>query len=73
MKRTAGALPGSKACTLSLREKKHADTLEWLKKVVDQCQEPVADLSTVPEYVDFIRSPQYRTWEAWYRSRGKPE
>jgi tetratricopeptide (TPR) repeat protein len=57
--------------TLSLREKKHGDTLAWLKNVVEQCNERVVDLTLVPEYAQFIRSPEHGMWLTWYSGRGK--
>jgi tetratricopeptide (TPR) repeat protein len=50
--------------TLSLREKKHAETLAGLKKFVEVCDAKV-NISSI-QYDDFRKSPQYREWEKWY-------
>ena len=57
--------------TVSLREKKYADTLEWLKKVVEQCKMEVQDLTQNPEFGGFVKSPQYREWKKWYQAHSK--
>jgi tetratricopeptide (TPR) repeat protein len=54
---------------VSLREKNFVDTLQWLKKLVQACNAPMDDLPGNPEYAEFVRSPQYREWLAWYRAR----
>jgi hypothetical protein len=54
---------------ISLRERKYADTLEWLKKLVQTCGVPMDDLPGNPEYAGFVQSPQYQEWLAWYRAR----
>jgi len=56
---------------LSLREKKHNDTLVWLKWVVEQCHEQVLDLTTLPDYAHFVRSPEHALWLTWYGSRAR--
>jgi hypothetical protein len=56
---------------LSVRERNYAETLEWLKNVVQQCEVLMDDLATAPEYAEFVRSPQYREWQQWYAARGK--
>jgi tetratricopeptide (TPR) repeat protein len=56
---------------LSLREKKHIDTLAWLKRVVEQCHEQVLDLATLPEYANFVRSPEHALWLTWYGNRAR--
>jgi hypothetical protein len=56
---------------VSLHERKHADTLEWLKKMVEACRPEMLDLATNPVYAEFVRSPQYREWQKWYRARAK--
>jgi tetratricopeptide (TPR) repeat protein len=51
---------------LSLTEKKHAETLNWLKRWVEVCHTDVADLENLPAYADFRKSPQYGEWKKWY-------
>jgi tetratricopeptide (TPR) repeat protein len=55
--------------TLSLREKKHAETLDWLKKIVTNCKVEIDDLTLVAEYADFVKSPQHREWVKWYAAK----
>ena len=57
--------------TLSLRRKHHAETLEWLKKIVQTCGEDIADLTEVPDYADFVKSPQHAEWLKWYAENKK--
>lgn len=57
--------------TLSLRENKHDDTLLWLQTVVEKCSDEVESLSEVPEYAEFVKSPQHGEWKKWYAGRGK--
>jgi hypothetical protein len=45
--------------TLSLREKKPSDTLKWLRAVVENRDVTVGDLKDVPEYAEFVKSPQH--------------
>jgi tetratricopeptide (TPR) repeat protein len=59
--------------SLALREKKHADTLKWLQAIVEKCHVEVQDLAAVPEYADFVKSPQYGEWQKWYAGRGKKD
>jgi tetratricopeptide (TPR) repeat protein len=56
---------------VSLRERNYADTLEWLKKMVQACQAPVDNMATDPDYAAFVQSPQYREWQEWYQAQLK--
>lgn len=48
--------------TISLEEKAFDDTLKWLKVLRDRFDLAFQDLTTVPEYAEFVRSPQYQAW-----------
>jgi len=57
--------------TVSLQEKNHAETLQWLKQYADKCGVTIEDLTKLPGYAEFIKSPQYAEWKNWYREHGK--
>jgi tetratricopeptide (TPR) repeat protein len=57
--------------TVSLKEKNHADTLAWLKKLVEKTGEEIADLTTVADYAEFIKTPEHQEWLKWYAMRKK--
>lgn len=56
---------------LSLREKKYADTLAWLQRIVEKCHVDIQDLTGVPDYAGFVASPQYTMWQKWNAGRAK--
>jgi len=56
---------------LSLSEKNHVETLAWLKKLIEKTNEEVANLSTVAEYADFVKSPQHAEWVKSYATKKK--
>lgn len=58
---------------LSLREKNHEDTLTWLKAIVERLNVEFQDLSTVPDYAEFVKSSQHAQWRKWYAQRKKPD
>ena len=47
---------------LSLREQKHDETLQWLKRIHEKLGVVFKDLTTVNEYANFVKSPQYKEW-----------
>jgi hypothetical protein len=57
--------------TVALKEKDHADTLAWLKKIVEKCAMEFEDLMKLDDYAEFVKSPQYAEWLKWYRGRKK--
>jgi tetratricopeptide (TPR) repeat protein len=57
--------------SLALMEKNHEDTLKWLKAVVEQRGIQIKDLTKVPEYAEFVTSPQYPEFKQWYAERQK--
>jgi len=54
---------------ISLREKNHAETLKRLLEIERRFAPKLADLATIPECADFVKSPQY---QEWLKSHGKP-
>jgi tetratricopeptide (TPR) repeat protein len=59
------------AIDISLVEKKFADTLKWLKKAVQELKIDYDKIEENGVYADFVKSPQYREWQEWYRTRKK--
>jgi tetratricopeptide (TPR) repeat protein len=55
--------------TISLKEKKHGDTLTWLKKIVETCGVDIEDLTKHAEYAGFVKTPQHREWLRWYAAK----
>ena len=56
--------------TLSLAEKNHVDTLKWLKTTVKTFKSDVGGFDEIPEYSEFVKSPQFAEFEKWYAERG---
>ena len=56
---------------VSLREQKHAETLDWAKKWVQTGQVQLGDLTADPECAAFVQSPQYQELQKWYQARAK--
>jgi tetratricopeptide (TPR) repeat protein len=48
--------------TLSLKGNDHDETLKMLRLIRDKFSIEVGDLTTVPLYEEFIKSPQYQEW-----------
>jgi tetratricopeptide (TPR) repeat protein len=48
--------------TLMMREKKWKETGEWLNTIEREAGVVLADLTTIPEYADFVKSPEYKKW-----------
>jgi hypothetical protein len=57
---------------ISLHEKKNAETLAGLKQIVQILKLQIDDLAKLPEYADFVKSPEYSKWTTWY-GRNKPD
>jgi hypothetical protein len=47
---------------LALQDNRHEETLEWLKKSHERVGTAFQDLTTVPEYARFVKSPQFKEW-----------
>lgn len=58
---------------VAVKEKDHAGTLAWLKKVVEDRHEPLNFTTMVRDRKNaaFCASPQYQDLRAWYLNRGK--
>ena len=56
---------------VSLIQKNHDDTLAMLKEIDQKFQLKLNDLSKVPEYADFVKSPQYKQWLEYRDQKGK--
>jgi tetratricopeptide (TPR) repeat protein len=54
---------------VALAETHHADTLAWLKKLVENTGQVVGDLRNDPDYAVFVRSPEYAEWLRWSAAR----
>jgi hypothetical protein len=48
--------------SISLREKKFDETANHLEILADKFHEEIGDLTDVPDYAEFIRSPEYQKW-----------
>jgi len=47
---------------LSLQDKNHDETLAGLKRLHESFGTTFKDLTQVPDYADFVKSPQYQEW-----------
>jgi tetratricopeptide (TPR) repeat protein len=56
---------------LAVKEKNHTDTLTWLKAIVEKRSVELQDLINVPQYAEFVKSPQHTEWQKWYAERRK--
>lgn len=54
---------------VALAETHHADTLALLKKLVENTGQAVGDLRNDPDFVVFVRTPEYAEWVKWYAGR----
>jgi tetratricopeptide (TPR) repeat protein len=50
--------------SLSLQEKNFAETANRLSKIRDEFEMVLTDLTKLPDYAEFVRSPEYRAWLA---------
>jgi hypothetical protein len=55
---------------VTLGEKKHAETAKWLTTIEEKFNLQMNNLESTPEYGEFIKSPEYRSWK---ESRGNRE
>jgi len=47
---------------VSLHQKDFAETARLLNLLADRFQMQIKDLTTVPSYAEFVRSPEYKDW-----------
>ncbi len=57
---------------MALKEKDHAKTLELLLTLEDKARVELKDLKTVPEFADFVKSPEFERWEQRQSKGVKP-
>jgi len=59
--------------SISLKEKNHKDTLDWLKKGIESgvIKLDLDDLKDTPDYAEFVKSPESRDLEKWLDARSK--
>jgi hypothetical protein len=50
--------------SISLKEKDHAATVKWLTELDERFDLDLDNLKEVPDYADFIKSPEYKKWAA---------
>jgi tetratricopeptide (TPR) repeat protein len=53
--------------TLTAKEKKFGETAKWLKRYQERLTFEIGDLSTHPDYAEFVKSPQYKEWLKWQK------
>jgi hypothetical protein len=49
----------------AVAETHHADTLKWLQRLVENTGQAVGDLRHDPDFVVFVRSPEYQECVRW--------
>lgn len=57
--------------SIALQEKNHDDTFRWLCQYVEKCGVEIDDLTKLPDYADFVKSPKYGEWTKWYQEHKK--
>jgi len=50
--------------TIALEQKDHAETARLLARIESELKVPIKDLTQIPEYAGFTKSPEYRKWMA---------
>jgi tetratricopeptide (TPR) repeat protein len=53
---------------LTVKQRDFDETVEWLIKTQSRLHIAIGDLTTRPEYADFIKSPQYQKWLEWRKN-----
>jgi hypothetical protein len=56
---------------ISLLQKNHDDTLAMLKEVDRKFELKLNDLTKVPEYAEFVKSPQFKQWLEYREQKAK--
>jgi hypothetical protein len=54
--------PHERLLVIALQEKNFDETLRLLRKLSDEFKLGFPDLTTVPDYADFVKSPRYQEW-----------
>lgn len=60
------------AVGLTLDNKDHPTTLEWIKLLDQKFHPQWQDLAKIPEYGEFAKSPQYEQWLAYRKENTSP-
>jgi len=58
---------------ISLEDKTYDETLTLLKQLDQKFKMEFNDLTTVPEYAGFVKSPQYKHWIQYLEQKGKDQ
>jgi hypothetical protein len=58
---------------LSLQDQKYDETVAGLKRIHDTFETSFEDLTTLPEYAGFVKSPQYNQWLQYVELQAKSE
>ncbi len=53
--------------SISMLEKDFAETTRLLKTLADRFEIEMADLTTLPDYAEYVKSPHYQQWLDWQR------
>lgn len=54
---------------IALKEKNYSEGLLWLKKMVENTDDEVPDLTKAPEYAEFRKSPEFMEWLKWHEGK----
>jgi hypothetical protein len=57
---------------VSVMQKNHDDTLAMLKEIDQKLRLQMNDLTKIPTYGDFVKSPQYKEWLKYLDQKKKP-
>jgi tetratricopeptide (TPR) repeat protein len=58
---------------VSLLEKNYDDTLSMLMEIDEKLYLRMNDLTKIPEYAEFVKSPQYKQWLRYLEQKSKPK
>lgn len=58
--------------TIRLRENDFADVVKLLKEIDGRFHPAWEDMTKLPTYAEFVKSPQYDEWKAWLSEGNKP-
>ena len=50
--------------TVALRQRRHDETAAWLDTIAERFPIVFNDLDELPDYAEFVKSPEYREWKA---------
>lgn len=50
--------------TVALRQRRHGETAAWLDTIAERFPIVFNDLDELPDYAEFVKSPEYRDWKA---------